>query len=272
MHTQVKDGYGLSEAVYACGYRLRLKYSSFQRATMDWLLDNSGTLIPPDAPSILSLGCGDGAFDLELLDHLRGNKIQLEFCGVDFNGAELEEFRRILASRDEWYRERITLRCMKYDASTRFGRRYDFIYMVHFLHFFEQVMPAIRNALQHLAPQGRLLIIHQKSSGVYAVKQRFLGVLSNQKRHSSEEIKSLLEAEGIAFSAYTIDSYFDVSAMRQRSLEALLLMSFCFGDDLARLDKKVQDDMREGFLAHAAVTEDGKPLIYEPMDAIVCQA
>lgn len=268
----VAEGYGLSEAIYSFGYSLRLKYASFRRATMEWLLDNSCELMATGTPKILSLGCGDGAFDIELLDHLKKLKRRFQFSGLDFNATDLEHFRHILSAWDESLQSRVTLHYMKYDASSHLGEHYDLIYMVHFLHSFEEVLPVIKNALEHLAPGGKLLIIQQKKQGIYELKQKFQDALTNRKFHSSEEIKALLQEEGIAFASHTIDTYFDISVMRRMSLDALLLMSFCFTDDLAVLDKRQQEEIRKEFLAYSTVEENGVPIIYEPMEAIVCQA
>ena len=271
-HHGVAEGYGLSEAVYSFGYRLRLEYSSFQPATIKWLLDNGSDLIPADTPRILSLGCGDGAFDIEIIDHLVKTKGWFQFSGLDFNATDLGQFRHVLSTRDESVRSNVSLHYMKYDASSRLSGHYDFIYMVHFLHSFEDVLPVIRNAIAHLLPGGKLLIVQQKKQGIYELKQRFRDLLTNRKFHSSEEIKALLQGEGIAFASHTIDTYFDISVMRRMSLDALLLMSFCFTDDLAVLDKQQQEQIRKEFLAYATEEANGVPVIYEPMDAIVCRA
>jgi SAM-dependent methyltransferase len=268
----VSEGYSLSEAVYSFGYSLRLKYSSFQPNTLQWLLDNSSSLIAADTPSILSLGCGDGAFDIEIIEHLRKAKRQLQFSGLDFNATDLAHFRHLLSTRDKALQDNVTLHHMKYDASSHLGDRYDFIYMVHFLQSFEDVLPVIRNTLEHLRQDGRLLIIQQKRQGIYELKQRFRDTLTNQKFHSSEEIKESLREENITFSSHNIDTYFDISVMGRMSLDALLLMSFCFTNDLAVLDTRQQEEIRKAFLAYATVGENGVPVIYEPMEAIVCQA
>lgn len=272
LQNDLAEGYGLSEAVYSFGYSLRLKYASFQPATMKWLLENSCNLITADTPRILSLGCGDGAFDIEIIDHLKKAKRQFQFCGLDFNATDLEHFRNLLSTRDESLQGNVALHYMKYDGASHLGKHYDFIYMIHFLQSFKEVLPVIRNALTHLVPGGKLLIVQQKQQGVYELKQRFQDILTNRKFHSSEEIKALLEAEDIAFASHTIDTYFDISVMRQLSLDTLLLMSFCFTDDLAVLDKRQQEEIRRAFLAYATVGANGVPVIYEPMEAIVCQA
>lgn len=268
----VTDGYGLSEAVYSFGHSLRLRFSSFQPAAIQWLLDSSGELITSDTPSLLSLGCGDGAFDIKLIDHLERVKSALKFSGLDFNLTDLEHFRRLLSIRDRSLQENVTLHYMKYDASSDLGERFDFIYMVHFLHSFDEVLPVIRNALAHLNPGGKLLIVQQQEQGIYELKQRYRDILGNRKFHSSEEIERLLRQDDIAFTSHTVDTYFDISALQRMSLDALLLMSFCFTDDLAVLDQRQQEDIRRAFLAYATTGTDGRPVIYEPMAAIVCQA
>jgi SAM-dependent methyltransferase len=267
----VNKGYGLSENVYSYGYNLRLKYASFRRATMKWLVDNSGELIGAESPKILSLGCGDGAFDMEFIHHLRQQRKHVQFSGLDFNSADLEHFRGLLLTQDEAIQECITLREESFEPTTSLGETYDFIYMVHFLHSFEKVLPVIRNALAHLTKSGKLLIIQQKRQGIYELKEKFKHILPNKKFHSSEGIKSLLRADNISFDAHAIDTYFDITIMQDMSLDTLLLMSFCLTNDLSMLDKWQQEEIRREFLAYAEAGQNGAPCIYEPMEAIVCE-
>jgi len=268
----VSAGYSLSEMAYSFGYNLRLKCSSFQQATVSWLLDQSSTLMDAGAPKILSLGCGDGAVDLQVLEPLRTRNRNFYFMGVDFNPVELHRFRKRLSASDEHFREAVTLRCMRFDEFSRLAQRFDLIYMVYFLQSFEHVMPAIATALRHLAPQGRLVIVHQQQSGIYDLRQRFRACLRSQKFHSSEEICALLRQQGVEFSSHTIDTFFDVTTMHAMSLDALLLMSFCFCEDLSALEKREQEAIRNAFLEHATAGADGRLRIYEPMDAIICRA
>ena len=270
--SDVAEGYGLSEDVYSFGYSLRLKYSTFQQLTIKWLVDNRHGMISADSPKILSLGCGDGAFDIEIIDRLGDEGRQFQFSGLDFNATDLGYFRHLLSTRPGNVQQCVNLRHMKFDASTDLQERYDFIYMVHFLQSFEEFLPVIRNALSHLAPGGRLLIVQQQRQGIYELKRSFQSVLTNRKFHSSEEIKRSLQKDGILFDSHTIDTCFDISVMRRKSLDALLLMSFCFTDDLAVLEERQQEEIREAFLAYSTIDENGAPFIYEPMDAILCQA
>jgi SAM-dependent methyltransferase len=234
-------------------------------------LDQGAVLIDADTRRILSLGCGDGTVDLQLLEPLRKRKQRFHYTGVDFNPVDLERFRQRLTALDASMKAAVTLRCMKYDGSTSLGQRFDLIYMGYFLQSFDQVMPAIANALRHLATGGRLVIIHQQQRGVFQLRKRFQARLGNQQFHSSDEIQALLRRQGIPFSSHTIESYFDVSVMQAMSLDALLLMSFCFCADLSRLEKLEQEEIRNAFLAHATAGTDGKLRIDEPMDAIVCR-
>lgn len=268
----VVKGYGLSEIVYSFGYSIRLKYASFRQATMQWLVDNIDCLIISDYPKILSLGCGDGAFDMEFIRHIGRKMKRYRFSGLDFNSRDLDRFRNLLSAQDEDLQKSVTLHYKKFEPSTSLGERYDFIYMVHFLQSFDHVLPVIQNALDHLTPGGKLLIIQQGRKGIYELKEKFKDILPNRKFHSSEDIKSELAAKNIVFDSHTIDTYFDISVLRSMSLDTLLLMSFCFTNDLSVLDKRQQEEIRKEFLDYATVSENGDLVIYEPMDAIICHA
>jgi ubiquinone/menaquinone biosynthesis C-methylase UbiE len=270
--TNVAKDYGLSETSYSFGHNLRLKHSSFKQNTMKWLLGNNSELIPADTPKILSLGCGDGVFDIEFIDSLRQQKEQLKFSGLDFNATDLEHFRENLSVQDESLQKSMTLHYKKFEPSTNLGEHYDFIYMVHFLHSFEDVLPVIQNALKHLVPGGKLLIIQQNKQGIYELKRKFKNILPNQKFQITDRVKTLLQAEKIAFTSHTIDTYFDISIMKEMSLDTLLLMSFCFTNDLSVLDTQQQEEIRKAFLAYASVQKNGSHIIYEPMEAIICEA
>lgn len=270
--TNVAKDYGLSEISYSFGYNLRLKHSSFKQDTMKWLLDNNAELVPADTPKILSLGCGDGVFDIEFIKNLWTQKKQLQFSGLDFNATDLDHFRENLSAQDKSLQKSVTLHYKKFEPSTSLGEHFDFIYMVHFLHSFDDVHPVIQNALKHLLPGGKLLIIQSSKQGICELKHKFKNILPNQKFHSSERIKTILQAEKIAFTSHTIDTCFDISIMKEMSLDTLLLMSFCFTNDLSVLDKQQQEEIREAFLAYASMQKNGAAIIYEPMEAIVCRA
>jgi len=269
MPSNIASDYSLSEYIYSCGYKLRLKYASFKQDTLNWIADNSAELLRVEKPKILSLGCGTGIFDTALIKIIQQQKTQWSFTGLDFSVTDLELFRENLAALDEQIRSRVSLQYKKFEPSTDMGERYDLITMIHFLHSFDDVMPIIKNALRHLSAEGRLLIIQQNKQGVAEIKDEFLDILPNQKFHCSNQIKQQLYAENISFTSHTIEASFDVSIMQEMSLDTLLLMSFCLVNDLSKLSTDQQERVRRAFLAHAEQI-DGKDVICESMEAIVC--
>ncbi len=267
--SNLASDYNLSEFIYSCGYNLRLKYASFKQDTLNWIADNYSELLTVEKPNILSLGCGAGLFDIALMEMIQQQNIQWSFTGLDFSETDLESFRKTLSFLDEAIRSRVALQYKKFEPSTSMGERYDLITMIHFLHSFDDVLPIIQNALQHLSPNGRLLIIQQNKQGIAEIKDQFLDILPNQKFQCSGHIKQLLATENIAFSAHTIKTSFDISIMQEMSLDTLLLMSFCLVNDLSKLNTEQQEQVRQVFLSHAREI-DGKKLIFESMEAIVC--
>jgi ubiquinone/menaquinone biosynthesis C-methylase UbiE len=267
--------YGLSENAYSSGYLLRLKYSSFMQETVDWFSRHCSELLHVEAPKVLSLGCGSGIFDLKLIRIIQQQITQqkekaLDFTGLDFNVTDLNYFHKSLSDQSLETQSSVTLKYQKFEPSTDLGGRYDLITMIHFLHSFDDVFPIINNALRHVSPGGKLLIVQQKKKGISELKDTFLDILSNQKFQCTDHIKELLQSEKIDFTSHEIDTYFDVSIMKKMSLDTLLLMSFCLSNDLSILNTQQQNKIRNAFLSLAKVEHDGKEVIYESMEAIVC--
>lgn len=268
--SNIASDYSLSEFIYSCGYKLRLKHASFKQDALNWIADHCSELLRVERPEILSLGCGTGMFDTELIKIIQQQKTQWSFTGLDFSATDLELFRENLSALDKQTQSRVSLQYKKFEPSTEMGESYDLITMIHFLHSFDNVLPIIKNALQHLSPDGSLLIIQHNKQGVPEIKDEFLELLPNQKYQCSEHIKQLLHAENITFSAHTIDASFDISIMQEMSLDTLLLMSFCLVNDLSKLNTTQQERVRQAFLSRAEEI-DGKHVIRESMEAIVCR-
>ncbi len=265
----IEQGYALSETAYSYGYDLRLKYSSFMRDTLEWISHNISALLPNENNKILSLGCGSGIFDIELLKTLQDQGKKWFFKGVDFSARDLELFRRKLESLDPGFQRKVSLEYRKFTASVDLQDDFDLILMVHFLHSFDDVLPIIDNALRHLSENGRLLIVQQNDKGMAELKGLFSDLLPNRKFHSSVRIKTLLESRGLSFASCLIDSSFDVSILKKMSLDALVLMSFCLTNDLSVLNARQQDAIRNAFLSRAREGENGSLIIDEQMELIV---
>ncbi len=273
--SDIARDYGLSENAYSFGYLLRLKYSSFMQETLNWFSENCRELLPSESVKVLSLGCGNGMFDLEMIKTIQQKitlkeKNKLEFTGLDFSMADLDQFHKSLSDKRREICSNITLMYKKFDQSTHLGNSFDLVTMIHFLHSFNDVMPIIKNALRHLSVRGRLLIVQSKKQGILEIKDTFKHLLPNKKFHCTDQIKEQLQSDKIDFTSYELNTCFDVSIMEKMSIDTLLLMSFCLSNDLSVLSAQQQDKIREAFLSLAHVEHDGRAVIDEPMEAIVC--
>jgi len=271
----ITQDYGLSENAYSCGYLLRLKYSSFLQDTVSWFSNKCSDLLPVATPKVLSLGCGSGIFDLEFIKIIQQQIVNednnLEFTGLDFNVTDLDHFRKSLSSQSHKIQSSVTLKYQKFEPLTDLGESYDLITMVHFLHSFDDILPIIKNALQHLTADGKLLIVQQKRGAISELRDKFSDILPNQKFHSTEYIKELLLSENLNYTSDRIDTHFDVSIMKNASLDTLLLMSFCLCNDLSILNTQQQNKIRNTFLSLAKTQHDGNAVISESMEAVILQ-
>ena len=262
--------YGLPESIYSYGYNLRLKHSSFKHDTLHWITQNFAELVTAEQPVILSLGCGTGVFDNTLIDIIKQRRTEWSFTGLDFSATDLSIFQKKLATFDKKTQAKVNLEFNKFDATSNLGKHYDLITMIHFLHSFDDVLPIIQNALRHVSPGGNLLIVQQNKPGISELKEQFSDILPNQKFQCSENIKKQLQTEKIVFSSHEIKTSFDISIMRNRSLETLLLMSFCFVNDLSLLSTQQQEKIRQAFISFASKQNNEKDSIQESMEIIVC--
>ena len=278
--TQVKSNqsnithdYGLSETAYSCGYDLRLKYSTFMQDSLYWIANHLSNLLPGENPKILSLGCGSGIIDSELIKLIQQQKgSHWSFTGIDFSITDLDQFRHKISMLESNIQEKVSLQYKKFTPSTDQGEQYDLITMIHFLHSFDDVLPIIQNAIRHLLPDGNLLIIQQKEQGISEIKNKFLDYLPNQKFQSSNKIKAQLQSDKINFTSYALNSTFDIASMKKMSLDTLLLMSFCLSNDLSLLNTDQQKQIQQAFLRSADEKNNGSLMINEEMEIIVCQA
>jgi ubiquinone/menaquinone biosynthesis C-methylase UbiE len=268
----ISNGYALSESVYSYGYDLRLKHSSFREVSLAWIAKHYAELIPKDAPNVLSLGCGAGLFDTQLIQLIESNSKNWQFTGLDFSTTDLEQFRKSVVGLSPAMQQSINLQYGKFEASSELGDRFDFITMVHFLHSFDEFIGIISNAKRHLRPGGKLLIVQQNKQGVAELKEQFRSLLPNQKFNCAESIKQQLIKEGIRFQSDELKSIFDISVLRSSTLESLLLMSFCLVNDLSLVDYQLQQSIRQDFLNFATTAGDGRAVIHESMEVIVCHA
>lgn len=180
LKNNLEKGYGLSELAYSYGYVLRLKYASFMEDTTAWFSNHCMEFLPPKTQQILSLGCGAGIFDLEMIKKIQKiphqNQTKLDFTGLDFSKTDLERFRQSILNESLEIESNISLRYQKFEPSTKLGKHFDLITMVHFLHSFKDVRPIIKHAITHLNSDGKLLIIQQKKQGILKLRNEFLDI------------------------------------------------------------------------------------------------
>jgi len=269
--TSMETIYALSETVYSFGYQVRQKYGTLQATALNWFSQQGVNLVQQENSQILSLGCGNGAFDLALLKTLQAEDKSFSYTGIDFNHKDLDRFQSRLKEEKPDITRNITLRHEMFDETTVLPTAYDLITMVHFLYAVEDIGGLLETAQKHLSEDGKLLIVQNSRQGVYQVKKQFLDVLPNHRYQASDSVKEALETKRINYTSTNIDAYLDVSILQEWSLEAALLMSFCLGNDVMQLAEQDRERIRQAYLDISSEAEDGRQLLCEPMEMIVCE-
>lgn len=111
--------------------------------------------------AVLSIGCGDGSFDADVIDYLlkdRIHQLPLIYTGIEPNAVSGSTFLQRLNSRDS-----ISVSVIKQQwpqcAVELVGQNFDFVLFSHSLYYMDNINEAFEKALRLLKPHGELIVV-----------------------------------------------------------------------------------------------------------------
>ena len=230
------------------GYRDAL-HAFRSRATerdsmLAWVRERLTTLTPQrERVSVLSIGAGDGDFDIDFLQLLKAHIPLLDYTAVEPNHIFCETFRKRV--------EQLALpglRVESHGVSFEQFQPHSAFHLIHFTHCLYYVADreaAIRKALRNLTPDGQLLILHQTPLGIHQVQERYLRRVTGSEREmvSSDDIELLLQQCGLDYAKEVIESSVEVTeCFLPESREGALLLGFFLECDSSQIPS---GEMRE---------------------------
>lgn len=170
----------LNDEFYAESYELRKAASTMTTVAIDWFRRQAGVLLTRETTlseedktfSVLSVGCGEGDVDFELiralLSELSPPWESLRYVALEPNATHREGFLRRLD--DLSFDERLNISVVdqpfeELDLSEHQGQ-YDLVLFVHVFYYFEQPYGIIRDALRLTKEGGQVVIVHQTPIGI----------------------------------------------------------------------------------------------------------
>jgi SAM-dependent methyltransferase len=214
--------------------QLVFRQSSNQQALMlGWLEENIVARWGPETIRFLSIGAGTGIFDKQLIQRFLRRNLQVQYEGLDPNGAVLILLENSLRPLPG---EKLTVSVLLGDfESYQTLKKFNFILLVHTHYFFGDLTQNLKKAWDLLEEGGTLIL--------YSALDIFLSQFFNVTFQSnfghppwlSHHVQEALKILGIPF--------------RREPIHAELEISACFGED-----EKAADDLLN-FIIHADATD-----------------
>lgn len=223
--------------------------ASNQRARiLDWIQTSLLPRFNTPRLSILSIGCGAGELDREILASSAARVPAVNYTGLEPDGRQCARFLRFMR-QDQGPNVHIEAHNLSFENFLD-PRRFDLVFMVHSLYYMEDPGRAIDKALKLVKPGGLLVTMVAPNDTLNELSSSFWNKEQDRTAWFSEDVEHYLRDSAVAFDRHR--------------LEARLDMTDCFQPDSER-GQNILD-----FLAQAPTTElpiHVQDMIFEYVDA-----
>lgn len=257
-------------------YPIRKNASTMNARTLEWfrgLLDCRirEQDIRKKTCSVLSVGAGDGEFDLELIRILLSQPELkcLHYIAVEpAENAAKRLVQRMTAEKFnvEFRFETFVQPYEEWDTEEAF----DFIFFTHSLHFFPDAATAVQRACGQLTESGKVLVIQQTSVGVSQVAERFMLPTAFCSMNWTSTEAGLREA-GLSCIREDVEAEINVTEVVKWTADGIKIASIWFGLDLGKARREEQLRVRNTVKDLSSRTKNGKWILPESLGILVLE-
>ncbi len=230
---------------YARGHALFEARSDQREQVIDWLGARLAKRAGSRALSVLSVGCGDGSVDAALARRAceqAPTGARRAWTGIEPHPASAEAFSTALAQVDS---PGLQARCrVARFEDVRISRSFDVVTFVHSLYYVDDLSAALRSALDLVARDGELLILHAPLGALNQLTAEVTTAVGGHPQPWTEQVDAALD--GLA------------ARMERTELDATVDLTDAAEADPALLDFTVQ----------AALDPASRAWVLEQLDAI----
>jgi SAM-dependent methyltransferase len=256
----------LSEREYAECFDAFKKISSEWLSMQQWLNEDFLQRHVWSSPlKILSIGSGDGDFDLEFMKILMRRWRIETYIAIDPNPHHNQTF-------ESRYRKS-NLHVPNFEILpetfpvSHLNIKFDLVHMTHCLYYMPDRLRAIQAALGSLSENGLMLVFHQTQLGINEIQRHFLmrAKGSEYEMYSSRDIYRLLKSLHLSFDYEMLDGMLDVSeffALPSPRMNQLLNFFLECRADLLTTEFKNEV---VSFIKNLAIVENGRQVILHPV-------
>ena len=206
----------LEPTEYHEGFKEFLARTDQKQVSLEWFKVHFNNRT--DIKRVLSIGCGEGSFDLLLLKILPNVQT---YVGIDPNPSHISSFQhryeneslpsypsmRLVQARFEevGLSPEVDVELLQQDFEDfRTDQRYDLIIMSQVLYYIPQRKFALSKACTLLNDDGILIVLHKTERGIYALQKRYG---RTRLSYNAVELAKDLDTLGIPYCYEELDSY-----------------------------------------------------------------
>ena len=256
----------LSDARYHQTHE-RFEAASNQRALiLDWLEDLADRMSFPDdrEARLLSVGCGGGVMDQQIARIFSDHVHALSLSGIDPN-----------AQHSQAFLDRFAGAGFAADVFTglfedfRTEQVFDVVHFLHCLYYFDDIEPALEQAMDLLAPGGALVVLQAPNEALNHLADRVWKKQFNQSAWYSDDVVTALSNLEVDYRVHRLEAEVDVSACFEPDDQTGLdILDFIVQADTQTFGPAFQSSLRTSL--RSICRRQGRGLFCaHPVDAIV---
>ncbi|MFT6389603.1 MAG: SAM-dependent methyltransferase [Cellvibrionaceae bacterium] len=246
--------------------------SSDQRfGILNWLEINVLSQMSKGSNSILSIGCGTGAFDEQVLQNLIGRMEQIKYLGIEPNKLEAAEFvKRMQVKGVENTVVDSSVLVEKFGGRS-FGKDFDLVLLVQSIYYLDDRNDAIDAALDALSPGGVLIIVVAPDESLNVIANQIWQRQMGHTSFFSDDLRLHFDNMGIEYSETRISAKLNVTnCFNALSHEGRDIIDFTVQARTGLLPEPLQKDIFE-FLLSISKVEAGNTYLPHPVDIFRCK-
>jgi len=184
--------------------------SNQRERILAWFKDNVIPALSRERAWILSVGCGAGDLDKEILAAGAEHASAVAYFGLEPNARQCERFISRMGFENN-RNIRVEAHNIGFDAFNE-NRRFDLVLMVHSLYYMADPKLALENALGLVNDEGRLAVLIASNDTLNELASSFWGLENERLTWFSEDLSEHLDKVGVPFECKRIEATLDVTA------------------------------------------------------------
>jgi SAM-dependent methyltransferase len=259
----------LNNSYYAQCLEIFEANSDQRPGLLGWFEANVVSKMSQDANTILSVGCGTGAFDERILGYARARMNQVTYLGIEPNEISAAEFLQAMGSQI----------CDQVDVSVlvqRFGEQtfeneFDLILFVQSIYYLEDRNDAIDAAMRALKPGGELIIVIAPDEELNTIANLMWQRQMEQKSWFSDNVRAHFDARGLDYEETRVNANLNVNeCFGESTEEGRNIVDFIVQTRADQLPTGLRNDISE-FLMSISEEQGTATCLPHPVDIFRCK-